>query len=285
MTRGIARPEHEGYLLVEFRHGSNAATPVRYTNLEQNFGGYTSTPTMEVDLPDNTGMFGEKEARIILPLDAFTDRLSDGRPHSPIYVRIEEQIRGLQAGEAGTNLVHFRGQVERGIRNYQRRAGRVAILALPAKSRLDVPLGLQANHHDEARIFGPMSGLTQLTHDQTGQIATIVGKTVTISTPNGNVTAPTAPGGTNDRFWERGWLEKDGLRIQVHIWSITDPTTFVLREKPPADWLLAGGSSILFVPGAHGTIEDARDVWDDEEHFLGFGYAVPDWNPLIENPG
>ena len=59
----------------------------------------------------------------------------------------------------------------------------------------------------------------------------------------------------------------------------------MLRDPPPSDWILAGAASILFVPGSHGTIEDARDVWDDEEHFNGFGFATPDWNPILENPG
>lgn len=284
MTRSLDRPEKEAYSLVQF-YGMDGTVLASYTDLEKDLPPYLSTPSMEVEVPDNTGAFQDKEARVTLPLDAFTDRISDGRPHRPAFVRIEQQTRGLSAGEAGTNLVLFRGQVELGIRNYQRRAGRVAITALPRKSRLDISLGLQGCHHDEARIFGPMSGLVQSSHEQTGQISSIVGKIVTITTPRTAITSPTAPGGTNDRFWERGWLEKDGLRIQVHIWNRLDNAAlFVLRAKPPADWLLAGTASILFIPGTHGTIEDARDVWDDEEHFLGFGYACPDWNVLMENP-
>jgi len=282
--RALAQPEKESYLLVEFRHGAGATTVERYTDWGQAILGHASTPLMEVELPDNGGDLGEREARITLPLDAFTDRLSDGLPHSPIFVRVEEQVRGLVAGSAGSNLVLFRGRVERAVRNYQGRPSMVSVTALPAKSRLDVPLGLQMNHHDEARLFGPMSGLTQSAHDLTGQIASVSGKEVTISA-NASIESPTAPGGTNDRFWERGWLEKDGLRIGVHVWNKNaDPKVFVLRARPPADWVLAGSNSILFVPGSHGTIEDARDVWDDEEHFLGLGYAAPDYNPIIENP-
>lgn len=285
MTRAIARPEKESYILVEFLYGLDALTPARYTDLERDFNDFVSTPTLEVEIPDNVGSFQEKECRVTLPLDAFTSRLSDGKPHSPVFLKIEQQIRGLTSGEAGSNLILFRGRVERAFRNHQRRANQVAIQALLSKSRLDVPLGLQMNHHDEARIFGPMSGLVQASHQQTGQIASVNGKEVTISTPRAVITAPTAPGGDNSRFWERGWLEKDGARIGVHIWTIADPTVFVLRESPPADWLLAGATSILFVPGSHGTVEDARAVWDDEEHFLGYGYATPNYNTLISSPG
>jgi hypothetical protein len=283
VTQALARPEKESYLFVEFRYGAGQATIRRYTDWSQDVTGFSSTPLLEVDLVPNSGEFGERETRIVLPLDAFTDRLSDGLPHSPVYVRIEERTLGLTAGEAGTVLGLFRGRIERGIRNYQRRLNMVALQALPIKSRLDIPLGLQCNHYDEARLFGPMSGLSQSSHEKTGQIASVLGKTITISTPNGSITAPTSPGGNVDRFWERGWLERDGLRIGVHIWELTNPTAFVLRKRPPADWVLAGATSILFVPGTHRTIEDARDVWDDEEHFLGLGYAMLHYNPLFEN--
>ena len=283
MTDAITRPEKESYLLVTFFHGEDAAEQEFYTDLERDFSNFVSTPLMDVEIPDNTGTFSDQRTRIVLPLDDFTDRLSDGLPHSPVFVRVEQQIRGLTAGEAGTNLILCRGQVEETVRNYQRRPNMVAIEVLLAKSRLDVAMGLQMNHHDEARLFGPMSGVVQATHEQTGQIAAIDGKEITITTPRVNITNPTAPGGTNDRFWERGWLEKDGARIGIHIWSIADPAVFVLRERPPNDWLLAGTSSILFVPGTHGTVEDARDVWDDEEHFNGWGYATPDYNVILEN--
>ena len=285
MTRAIARPSKESYLFVEFHYGEDLATLVRYTDEGRDSIGFTSTPLMKVSLPPNGGEFGEREARIELPLDAFTDRISDGLPHSPTFVKIEERTRGLIAGDEATVLVLFRGQVERTIRNYHGRANMVAIQALSAKSRLDVPMGLQCNIYDEVRLFGPMSGLVQNDHDQTGEIASLDGKEVTISTPNGNVTSPTTPGGNNDRFWERGWMEKDGLRIGIHIWDrVANPAVFVLRQRPPADWVLAGANSILFVPGTHCTIEDSRDVWDDEEHFLGLAYAALTYNPLFENP-
>jgi len=283
MTRALAKPEKESYLLVEFRHGENSATSERYTDFQQDTVGFTSTPLMEVELPDNTGTFDESETKIVLPIDAFTDRLSDGLPHSPTYVKIEERTQGFVSGDEASVLILFRGQVKRVVRNYQGRTNMVAIFAVPAKSRLNVPLGLQCNHHCERRLFSPGCTLLQSSFDQPGQIASIDGKEVTI-VASAAIENPTAPGGTNDRFWERGYLEKDGLRIGIHVWTISDPKVFVLRKRPPSDWILAGAGSILFVPGCHGTIEDCRVVWDNEDHFLGLGYAMPDYSPNIENP-
>lgn len=284
MTNAIARPEKESYLLVEFRFGTDAAATQRYTDWQQDVGPFLSTPLLKTELPDNTGTFGQQEARIDLPLDLFTARISDGRPFSPLYVSVLEHTGGLAAGDAASELVLFRGRVQRAIRNSQGRSNMVSVRALSLKSRLNRALGLQCNHHDEARLFGPASGLSQATFQQTGQIASASGRTVFIST-NAAIENPTAPGGTNTRFWEKGFLEVEGLRINVYIWNrLDDPKKFVLRESPPQDWVLAGSNSVLFVPGTHGTIEDARDVWDNEEHFLGLAYASPFYNPIIESP-
>ena len=199
MTRAIARPSKESYLFVEFHYGEDLATVARYTDEGRDSLGFTSTPLMKVTLVPNGGEFGERETRIELPLDAFTTRISDGLPHSPIFVKIEERTRGLIAGDEATVLTHFRGQVERAIRNYQGHGNMVAIQALAAKSRLDVSMGLQCNIYDEVRLFGPMSGLVQGSHDQLCEIDSVDGKEVTISTPNANITSPTSPGGNTER--------------------------------------------------------------------------------------
>lgn len=285
MVKSLSRPEKESYLLVEFRFG-DPAVPIfqRYTDWGQSVTNYPSEPTMEVSLSANTATFDQQESRIILPLDSFTDRISDGLPHSPTFVRVDEVTLGLTAGDQGSFRTLLRGRVVRFVRDFQGRNDSVALFVLSAKARLDVPLGLQCNHHDEFRLFGPGSGLSQATFQRTGQIAAIDGKEVTISTPNLLITAPTSPGGNVDRYWERGFLEKDGLKIGVHIWKLTDPTKFVLRRRPPSDWLLAGAASILFVPGSHKTIEDARAVWANEANFGGFGYAMPAYHPIFESP-
>lgn len=285
MARAVSQPEKERYSFVTFTYGDLASPTVsRYTDWTQSTMGFVSTPGMEVEVPENTGIFEERELEILLPADAFSLNASNGLPHSPIFVRVQEQTSGLIAGDAGSLRTLFAGRIMRTIRNFQGRSNTVAFFALPIKSRLAIPMGLQCNHHCVWRLFGPGCQLTQSVHDQPGQIAAIDGKEVTISTPNAAITAPAAPGGDNSRFWERGFLERDGLKIGVHLWTIADPAVFVLRRRPPDSWLLAGASSVLFVPGCHNTIEDCRDVWVNEEHFGGAGFAIPSYNPIIETP-
>lgn len=285
MATSISRPEKASYLFVAIKYG-NPAAPIfaRYTDWGQDTEGYTSTPTMGVDLPDNSGTFDPGELKVLLPLDAFTTPVASGLPASPMFIQVDEVTLPLFVGDSGSRKVLFRGRVTKTTKNFQGRNDTVAFFALPVKARLDIQMGLQCNHQCFARLFGPICQLNVADHQVFGEIASMDGKEVTISA-NGAITAPSSPGGNVDRFWERGYLEKDGLKIGVHIWVLTDPTVFVLRRRPPNTWLLAGGTSIKFVPGCHKSIEDCRDTWDNEEHFLGLGFAMLPYNPLFENPG
>ncbi len=291
MVTAAGSPEKQSYILVTFRHGSQAS-PVyeRYASWNRDTDGFTATPEMDVEIPDNTGTFDRKEARILLGIDDFTGVVASGLPHSPMFIQIEELTQGLFPGDAGTRKILFKGRTTRTVKNFQGRNDTVAFFALPIKSRLDVPMGLSCNHHCIWRLFGRGCSLIQVNFQEQGQIAVMDGKEITISTPNAVITAPTSPGGNVDRFWERGFLEKDGLTIGIHIWELTNPTVFILRRRPPDSWLLAGGNSITFVPGCHKTVEDCENVWDNVEGqggeggFGGFGYAMLPYNPQYENP-
>jgi hypothetical protein len=292
MTNANQSPEKVSYLLVVVRHGDPLApTFERYTDFASDVEGHVSTPAMEVQIPDNNGTFDKTELKMMLPLDDFTADASSGLPHSPMFLQVDEVTLPQFIGQSGSRRILYKGRVVRTIRNYQGRGNSVAFFALPAKARLDVPMGMQCNHHCYARLFSPLCGLNISSHQVFGEIAAMDGKEITISA-NASITAPTSPGGNVDRFWERGYLEKDGLQIGVHIWVLTDPTVFVLRRRPPNSWLLAGPTSIKFVPGCHKTIQDCRDVWDNEEGqgptigggFAGYGYAMLPYNPLFENP-
>lgn len=284
MTRAIDLPEKDSLALVFFKFGDPADPQFRrYTDWGQDAVGHTSVPDMKITLPPNTGSFGGQEAKIELPLNEFTSPIATQSCHSPVYVSIVEYIRPLDGGPNATQLNFFKGRLQYSKKNYQGRRDTVMLTFLGVKSRLDVKLGLPGNHHCVWNLFGRGCGLIEATFARSGQIATIVGRTVTITTPNTLVTAPTSPGGNVDRYWERGYMRYQGLNISIHKWELTNPTVFVLKKTPPPTWLLAGATSIRLVPGCHKTIEDCRDVWDNEGQFMGFGYKVPTYNPIFES--
>lgn len=287
MALAIGRPEKQSYLLVTFAYGDpSGPTFARYTNRQRNSIGFTSIPTMEVELAENTGSLDKKETRITMPSSAsFAVQATARFPHSPIYVVIEEVVAGTFAGDAGSRKHLFVGRVIRTVRS--KKGTSHQFRCLPAKSRLEIQMGLPATHHCVYNLFRAgctRPGLTEIAHRKLGQIATINGPVVTISTPNTNLTAPTSPGGNVDRFWERGFLRRDGLLIPIRMWELSDPTVFYLRDTPPNDWLLAGSASITFVPGCHKTEFDCIEVWDNENNHGAFGTAIPPYNPIFETP-
>lgn len=278
MVVGEARPEKESWLLVLFRYGDPDAGyfQARYTDLDQDFSGYTSTPGMEVLIPENSGHFDEKEARFIMPKDTFSERVTNGLPHSPIFVQVEEITQGLFAGDQNTQRTLFNGRIMRGRANYQGRSNTVALFALPIKSRLEVPMGLPCNHHCAWTLFGNGCGLNVASFRVLGQIDAADGQEITVTTSG--ITSKT---GT---YWRRGYARKDGLSIMIRDWSDADPTKLQMARRVPDDWILAGGSSIEFVPGCDKTIETCRDRYNNEQRFMGLGYAIPAYNPIIESP-
>lgn len=288
MTDAVSLPEKNTYCLVEFAYGDlvNAPRFARYTDFDQPQGTFISVPDMEIKLAPNTGGLGDAVSTIELPLDAFTSMLAGG-PRFEVYVFILEVSRSLSGAADASNLAVFRGRVTESTKNPDGRAQSVKISAKPAKALLAKPLGLPANNTCVWQLFGrgcSVDGLVRTGHTVSTQITVLPGKKITVQSPNSAISAPTSPGGRVDRYFERGYFEKDGLRIGIHRWEQTDPFTFYLRSKPPPDWLLSGAGTILLVPGCHKDIEDCREVWNNEIDFMGFGYAILAYNPIFESP-
>lgn len=286
MSEALGIPEKNNYCLVEFVYGDVANSPVfaRYTDWDQDQGSFVSTPDMEVKLPPNTGVFGDNPCTLEMPLDTFTDLLSAG-PRYEIYVSIVEVTRSLNGAANAANLNAFRGRLVSSRRNPAGRKDSVLMTFKAAKAFLAKPLGLPANSQCVWQLFGrgcSVDGLVKTGRVQGAQIIVITGKQITIQTPNTLLTAPTSPGGNVDRYWERGYMEKDGLRIGIHKWELINPTIFFLRSRPPNSWLMAGALSIQVTPGCHKEISDCRAVWNNEIDFMGFGYAILAYNPIFE---
>lgn len=275
MTFAYAQPEKESFVLVEFAYGdSNDQTIVRYTDWQEDYvGGYVSNPSMSVKLPENAGTFDERMCEIELTLNDFADLASNGVAHSPIYVSVQEITRPLSGGPQATNLVAFKGRVVTTIRNYQGRSNRVLFKALTIKGRLEIPLALSCNHHCPWTLFDRGCQLNPGLFVEAGTITAIDGKVLT--------TVSASVIGKADKYWHRGYVEFEGLKIGIQNWSSADSHNFYLVRKAPESWL---GASVTFVAGCDKTIETCRSRFSNEAHFGGVGYAIPPYNPLLENP-
>ena len=206
--------------------------------------------------------------------------LADGTPTPEVSVVVREVVRPVVAGDQATVLIPFSGRVMRAIRNVGGRAKRVRFSAESMKSRLDIPLGLPCNHHCPWSFMGrgcsvqgggSARGPQLTTERRVTTIQAINGKTITVDTYGAL---------SGSKSFQFGYIERNGVRIGVQDWDSGTPNELVLRQQPPATWLLQG---ITMVPGCDKTIETCRGAWANEDNFGGIGYAIPAYNPMFED--
>ena len=266
--RALTRSEKTSSYLVTFTFGDPASPDTaRYTDWTAPvslFGnGYASVPTMEIELAPNTAGLSEQPTGITLPINSFAARISLGEPHSIVQVEIRELIQARTDGHAP---IVFAGKVQLARRNHQGIAGAVRLECVSVKQELKVPLGIPATHLC-AWTFGDANcGINKLTLSQTLQITAIAGATVTL---DASIVTGT--------HWLRGYAEFEGIRLGIRDYA--GGSDVVLTRPPPRDWI---EKSVLLVPGCTKEIEVCRSPWANEDNFMGCGYAIPEYHPLIE---
>lgn len=263
-------PEKGSQIFVEFKYGNPVSpTYLRLTDWTADtvFGSFTftATPTMSIKGIEITGVLDDKPVQISLELVAgsLQDKLSNGSPHSPVYVTIWERIYSTEGADP-VLLVLFKGKIHRGMRNYMGQPSLVMLEAVGQKSRLDVAMGVSANPECWLTFGGRGCGISVPT--STGTMTVISGKAVTI----------TGLTGQPDRTWHRGYVERDGLRIDILDWL--SGTGFTLMRRPPDSWL---NQTVTVYAGCDKSIARCR-YWGNESRFCGFGWATPAYNPLFE---
>lgn len=262
--------------LVRFSYGDTASPTVqRYTDETNEIifsdGTYSSVPEMEIKLPPQTGVLDEKPMEITLPVSlAFASNLSSGRPHSPIRVRVWENSIG-EGEEFVTSELLLIGWVHIIVRNPGGRPSVVRLDCINVKALLNAPLGVRANHTCDNTLGDAVCQVDISSLEETGTVSAINGKKVTITGLSHTA---------SDRYYDRGYVEYDGLRLGIR--EYTTGNDFELRREPPAAWL---NEDVTVVPGCDGTIEKCRNQYSNEGQFLGPGYAIPAYQPELEDDG
>ncbi len=276
MATALDQSAKSTYLRVSFRWDiitSNQSQ--KYTDLSTDLpDDFIATPEMSVRFPKNTSTFEKLRCEIDLPIDAFTTRISNRRPHAAISVLVEEITRPETDFAPLSNLLTpFRGRVTNVRRNFEGQTGLVRIEARSAKNRLKIPTGLPVMHHCPFDTYGPGSNLNRASFNHPQQITAIVSNVVTIVNTTGQVAG----------FFNNGHMELEGVSLKIRDWD--DDLVFTLIERPPADWLFSvGGSAVNIYAGSNKTIEDVRDKLSNEANFGGIGFAIPAYHPTFEGP-
>lgn len=267
----LGSSEKSSQLFIEFKYGDPAAPTIlrltRYTydTLLDTFT-WTAAPDLEVSVPDISGVLNDKPLSISGPPETgsnFFARLGNGEPHSPVYVTVWEVLKGT-AAQPDQRLKLFTGRVARVTRNY-RRQGWILIEMRGIKLRLNNSLGIIAMHQCSHTLGD--RGCKAAVVTSTGTMTVITGKTVTI----------TGLSGQANRFWHRGFVERQGLRLPIREW--VSGTTFELTDEPPADWV---NQSVKVYEGCDKTIETCRAKFANEANFVGIGHAMLPYSPNWE---
>jgi len=277
MVRAVDRPSKDTYVLVRFTYGDPSnPSYIAYTNWTSDVPGnpvYTSEPRLEITTPENNGTFEEKTLDVSLPSDnSWFANLVSGIALSPTYIQAEEITKPDEGGDTSSRRIFFKGQLIRTIKNYQGRSDKSIAKFMSIKSRLDIPLGIPANHHCAWTLFGKgcnkgKSGFSNL---------------LTVDSIDGKVLTTTTSPSRTGKFFHRGYIEYQGLRIGIRDWSDSAQDTFYLVKPPPQTLI---GKVIQVWAGCDKTITTCRARFFNEINFGGMGYAIPAYNPLIENPG
>jgi len=286
MVNAVDQPEKSSYTLIKFKYGDPSSYSYKaYTDWTSNVPGdpeFVSTPNLEIEDIENTGHIGkEKTINISIPyinagiiVDTFIQELISGNAHSPVFISIWEITKSVQGSAAGTKRFLFKGRVIQTTKNYKGNAQKAILNCASAKSSLEVSLGIPAEHHCAWTLYTPdLCKLSKSGRYHIYTVDNIDGKTLQTTT---------IPSQTGDYFF-RGWVEYDGLRIDIQQWDGdgTEPDIFYLVRQPPASWV---GKVVFFYKGCNKTIEDCDTKHFNEFSFGGMGYAMLVYDPILENP-
>lgn len=278
----LSQVHKHSWLAYRFTYGDPASpTYSRYTDYPSSIIGpdgglYSSRPAIGIKPVNYAGTFGEAPVKIKMDLgatDSFTDRISSGEPHSPVSVDIWEIVDPAPGSLPKQELLLFSGDMQTVSRNADGHSGIIEIEVANLKNQLDVPLGIPLLPHcvwtfTKRGCFKSSVGLAE-----TGTLTSLLSTDKQIATITG-LSAHTG------KYWHRGYVEVDGLRIRIRDWNSTAATTFMLGLEPPARWV---GGSVTVFPGCDKQLVTCRTRWNNEEHFGGAGFAVPAYHPVVED--
>ena len=147
----IDQSNKRSFTLVKFTYGDPAGPTIkRFSNVAADVTGtdgiFLAKQDMAVSLDTLTGMFEEKPIKIQLDKtsDSFFDDISNGEPHSPIFVEIWELIESVDGADEEIKL--FSGRVSKVFDNFSGKQNQIQLECRTWKQKIDIPMGVIATH-------------------------------------------------------------------------------------------------------------------------------------------
>jgi len=275
----ITDTEKSIVVLLEITWGNSSI--IRLNDVQERLvlpiGTFEANPSLKISLPPYTGIFERKTIDIEFAfLDTaflFAAAITNGRAFSPAFVRAWQWIR-----TPGSDRLRklFDGRVTSATRNPGGRQDILKLQAITAKSEAMRACGIIASNGCEWTFGDPKTCTVDLVPlRETGTITAIDRNFVTI----------TGLAAHADRYWHKGYIEADGVRIKVREWI--SGTAFILSKLVPKDWeetvLGNGFKTIVVTPGCDKRPETCKNTWNNEPNNMTIGIAIPAYNPFFED--
>ena len=232
---------------------------------------YSPAPALEVSYGKASGVLREQPTSFSLPMDGFLDALSGPDPHAPVAVTILELRKDGGENDIKTRFV---GSARKAYRNANGKRGIVRVECVSFKALLEASVAPTTDVQCANTFGGPgcfidTAALTEdaFVDDVSGVVATLSGLTP--------ITNPSL-----GKYWHRGYLDLNGLRIGIRDWDQSNPGRFVLNRPAPASWK---GLTVKATPGCDLFEMTCGGRWGNLPRFNGRGKAMPNYNPTIED--
>lgn len=283
----LENSQKQSYTLVEFEYGDpSSPSYARFTNWPVDPGtfgnNWTPTTNMGVRLGPDTAAFSETPTVITLNTDnSFIDTLSKGEIQTTTRVKIWLVFIGQESSI--DPIAVFVGRVLKTLRNVQGQKGVVELECVNWKREVDYDLGIPADLQCAWTFADPKTCKFIGDYTETGSITVIDGTTVTI-TGLADKSAGSGALFESDRYWHRGFVESGGLRIPIREWNgNVSLTNFELARRPPASWRDNLPLAVTVYGGCHKTYARCQE-WEQEDRFMGAGFAMPAYDPRLDDP-
>lgn len=265
-----------------------------YTNWSAGYNdgnAHTPLPGLQVQYAPNTGSLREEQLKITFSIgnDVFLDSLITGLPIAPVYLNAKIVIEEIGPGAApGSRIVEFGNwRLMKALRNPEQRRGLGRLEFLSHKARLFPPLGISAMPSCAWNLGDKTCTVDTVALQETGTVSFVGRKSLRLTNPadSGVISGKNYLdlSGPDDKYWHRGYVELDGLRIGIRDWNQAgpDPYLFQMVRQPPPSWV---GQVVTLTPGCDKTPFICDKRYANLEQFGGFGYAIPAYHPVLEIP-
>lgn len=280
MTQSILHTESQAKhaMLLTLSSGSQTFRYCRWDdNLTVESNTFTSMPSLSYDAEAQSG--DVEDAKFSITMDAEADpvpALLTPYAHAPVAAVIQE----VSPGDDTSLRNLFKGTFGNVKQNPGGNENIVSIDILGHKKRLgETVVGLPA-----LTTCLNTLGDFRCQKDITADILTGTVQSVRTKSDNHIEISLTGSPNMQNARWRRGYVNVDGAKVIIRqvLSAGVNPNPVVelyLREFPPDSWV---SQSVTLTPGCDGNISTCRTVWNNEEHFMGFGFAMPTRNPVFE---